>query len=228
MRRLFFILSLISVGISAAGGLPWIGVSLNQASHDSRKETGLAHGVGFEVAKVIAGGPLAIAGGKDDDLWWKLDGQILVNKSQMVVLLRTKSPGDAVEVEFYREGKLSKLTVKLGAGCRTGTYPVGVKHDKSDVSRILAKREQIARVSVEGRDISLEREGGKWRFKVVAAGTEELSVLVSEKHLVGEIPTKWQASFMILKQTLGNLDHKTEPPMPKRVRYVPQGKSPAK
>ena len=109
MRHLVFIFSLIFVGVSTAGELPWIGVSLDQASSEFRKETGLIHGVGFEISKVITGGPLASAGGKEGDLWWKFDGQILVNKSQMVVLLRTKSPGDEVEVEFYRGGLLDKL-----------------------------------------------------------------------------------------------------------------------
>ena len=228
MRHLVFIFSLIFVGVSTAGELPWIGVSLDQASSESRKETGLIHGVGFEVSKVITGGPLASAGGKEGDLWWKFDGQILVNKSQMVVLLRTKSPGDEVEVEVYRGGLLDKLSVKLGLRKRSGTYPVSFKHEKSNVSRVLCKREQIARVSVDGSDLSLEQEDEKWRFKVVENGTEVLSVLLSKKRLVGEIPVKWHVSFMILKQTLGNSDQQTKSSSQKRVRYVPREKSPEK
>ncbi|MFT6499438.1 MAG: hypothetical protein ACJAT6_001574, partial [Akkermansiaceae bacterium] len=73
-----------------------------------------------------------------------------------------------------------------------------------------------------------EQEDEKWRFKVVENGTEVLSVLLSKKHLVGEIPVKWHVSFMILKQTLGNSDQQTKSSSQKRVRYVPRKKSPEK
>lgn len=228
MRYLVFLFSQLWFGISLAGELPWIGVSLNPASSESIEATGLSHGVGFEVSKVIPGGPLSRAGGERGDLWWKFDGQILVNKSQMVVLLREKSPGDIVSVDYYREGKLERLDLKLGSRNRPVTYPVSIKHKEPDASRILAKRERVARVTLDDRELSLRKEGEKWRFKVLKGRTEILSVLVSDEGLAGEIPSKWHESFLILRQTLGHSGQVPPGQSPKRVRYVPKEKTSVK
>jgi hypothetical protein len=219
------ILTLCLAACASAGELPWIGVSLNPSKPEQRKEVQLPEGVGFEVSRVIKGSPLATAGGLVGDLWWKFDDQILVNKGQMVVLLRTKSPGDVVRVEFYRTGELKAFNLNLGTRMRQEVYSVSMKPKDSAASRILTKRDRVARVSENDHDLSLKREGEGWRFEIKHKGVSVLSSLVSESDLNEKIPSKWHGSFLILKLTLQQQESRaTELPRP-RVRYVPRAKS---
>lgn len=220
------ILTLFLAACAGAGELPWIGVSLNPSKQEQRKEVELPQGMGFEVSRVIKDSPLATAGGLVGDLWWKFDGQMLVNKGQMVVLLRSKSPGEVVKVAFYRAGKLKEINLTLGTRQRQEVYPVSIKSKVSDASRILTKREQIARVSENEHDLSLKREGEGWRFEIKYKGTSVISSLVSESDLTEKVPSKWHESFLILKLTLQlqQPQQTVDSPIP-RVRYVPRKKT---
>lgn len=224
------IIALILVSLWAsyaqAGELPWIGVSLNSPTVEQREEVSLKHGVGFLVGEVITGGPLAKAGGREGDLWWKFDGQILINKGQMVVLLRGKSAGDEVEVEFYREGRLQKVTLTLENRHRHNMVPVGMAPDRPSCSRVLAKRDQIARVTIGEKNLSLQNEGAKWRFMIEEDGAVVLSSLVGDQDLGDKIPAKWHGAFVILRQTLANSATPQGTPAKERVRYRAIPKSP--
>ena len=93
--KLFLILLLALLPILAqAEELPWIGVSFKPLRTEDRRLTQLEPEVGLRVSGVVANGPLAKAGGKNGDLWWKFDDQILLNMRQMVGLLREKKVGE--------------------------------------------------------------------------------------------------------------------------------------
>lgn len=74
----------------------------------------MGEGVGLYVHEVTPNAPLAKIGGKKGDLWWKLDDQILVNRGQLVVLLKLRAPGDEVKLYFFREGELMTQLLVLG------------------------------------------------------------------------------------------------------------------
>jgi len=212
--------------LALAGELPWIGVTLNPPTPEQREGTSVKQGVGFSVDQVIAGGPLAKTGGKEKDLWWKFDGQILINKSQMVVLLRGKSPGDEVEVAYFREGQLQKLSLILEMRPRRNIIPASMVPERPSCSRILAKREQIAKITLNTKELSLENEGEKWRFTIKEGGAVVLSSLVGDQDLNDKVPAKWHGPFMILKHTLHGSGNPPGAPIKQRVRYVPDPKSP--
>ena len=202
--RLISVVLFLALGIPArAEGLPWMGVSLH--SLDSKEKSGalLPQGVGFEVSKVVLGGPVDQAGGRKRDFWWKMDGQILINKSQMVVLLRTKKPGEKVKVDFYREGELEQIVLTLGSRQTQRLVPVSYREGKRDESRVLAKRERVARVRIDESDLSLESEGDLWRFKVRENEVTVLSALLKDEEFQEQIPVKWHRPFVILRTTLG-------------------------
>lgn len=186
------------------GELPWIGVSLAPASGEEQKKASLGDGIGFRVSRMTNAGPLAKAGGQEGDIWWKFDGQILVNKEQMSVLLRSKSVGDAVPLEFFREGKLKNATVVLEARRHPRHTPINLKANKStpEPPRVLAKRERVARIFLGQQELSLRSEGAGWRFHVMENEILVLSAWTSGKDWRERLPAKYYETFMILKQTL--------------------------
>ncbi len=227
MKILTLIAFSLLTHLALAGELPWIGVSLNSPTPEQREDIPLDQGVGFFAGQVVAEGPLAKAGGQEGDLWWKFDGQILINKGQMVVLLRGKSAGDEVEVEFYRDGKLQKLNLILEIWQRRNLIPVSMVPERPPCLRVLAKREQIARITLADKELSLENEGDKWRFKIKEGESVVLSSLVGDQDLSDKVPAKWHGPFIILKQTLESSNNASGPSAKRRVRYVPDPKSPA-
>ncbi|MDB4502109.1 S1C family serine protease, partial [Akkermansiaceae bacterium] len=165
MKTLLIFVSALLASLAQAGDLPWIGVSFKSPSAKDRESTSLKSGVGFRASEIVANGPLAKAGGKNGDLWWKFDGQILVNMEQMVVLLREKKAGDTVKVQFFREGQLKTLDLVLGSRHHPLVMPVSMLAGDENAarSRRLAKREQIARLIMDEKSLSLEAEGERWR-----------------------------------------------------------------
>ncbi|MDB4508094.1 S1C family serine protease [Akkermansiaceae bacterium] len=94
--------------------MPWVGVILHQPSLGMERPVEMSAGGGLYVHQVTSDAPLAKAGGQKGDLWWKLDDQILVNRGQLVVLLKLRAPGDEVKLHFFREGKLMTRLLVLG------------------------------------------------------------------------------------------------------------------
>lgn len=227
MRPAILFAFTLCAALGWARELPWMGVSLNAVKAEQAHHLSLPEGVGFEVSEIIPEGPLAKAGGKNGDLWWKFDGQILVNKGQMVVLLRSKSPGDQVKIEFFRESQLHSLVLTLGDRDHRPYVPVSFQNEEGEEDRMLAKREKVARVELDGRELSLEAEGKKWRFKIREKDTTVLSALVSDQDIDEKIPVKWHQSFLILKMTLATGSGRAEGPGSRKVRYIPRRKSPA-
>ncbi len=199
------ILSLL-VNSTHARELPWIGVSITSpaAGDPSQPDLKLGKGVGLKVARVAPGGPLAKAGGKAGDFWWKFEDQILVNKSQMLVLLGEKSPGDELKIQFFREGSLQSLKLTLGTEASRQAHLAADRAKHPEAMTFLEKRERRASTVVKKTSLSLEKEGEGWRFKVSEDGTNVYSALVTEDNLSELVPQKWQASFKLLKVTLEN------------------------
>ena len=120
-----------------AESLPWIGVSFDRSDASARAASGLRSGVGLSVSSVVDSGPLGRGGGKKGDFWWKMDGQILVNRCQLVVLLRERKVGDRVKIGYFREGKLEQLSVVLSNRPRPDSYLISARARSEELSRKL-------------------------------------------------------------------------------------------
>ncbi len=220
---LILVIALLST-LAQGGDLPWIGVSFKSPSPEDRRSASLKSGVGFQATDIVANGPLAKAGGKNGDLWWKFDEQILVNMGQMVVLLREKKAGETVKVKFFRDGKLQELDLILGLRRRPQVMPVSMVPEDANAekSRRLAKRERVARLNMNEQTLSLESEGERWRFKVTEGQLIVLSALVSNDDFGVNLPKQWLGAFMILKHTLQRGQALGEATTEERVRFVPK------
>ena len=224
--KLFLILLLALLPILAqAEELPWIGVSFKPLRTEDRRLTPLEPEVGLRVSGVVANGPLAQAGGKNGDLWWKFDDQILLNMRQMVGLLREKKVGEEVEVQFFRGGDLKKFRILLGFRQPPQVGPISslIKNRNIERPRRLAKREQVARLRTEEKQLlSLEAEGKKWRFQVREDNVVILSALVNTDELSEKLPRKWIGAFLILKQTLQRRQVEGDVRLEEKIRFAPR------
>ena len=219
---------IVFTGALGADVLPWIGVKLGRVDGEERAGTAVVEGAGLLVEEVSELSPLSAAGGKVGDLWWKFDGQILVNRRQILVLLKTKSVGDEVRVDFFRDGEKKNFTLRLAQHLDLDSALVstdkvqGFKRAGKERSRYLAKREQVAKLRRDEHDFSLQSEGGRWRFEVERDDKMIFSSLIEEKEVSSTIPSKWVSDFMMLKLTLAQSEQVGAVDHPKRVRYIPR------
>lgn len=218
----FFLLS----SAVLADELPWLGVILEPLQASDRLNTELDDGVGLKVSKVVSGGPLAKARGRAGDLWWKFEGHALQSKEQMLQLLREKAPGSSVEIRYFRQGVPKSLIVTLGTPKSRAERMALYQTDQPDSSRVLTKREQVARLTNGKEILTLQRENTDWRFKVSEGEKTKLSVLVNEANLSEMLPTKWHNSFLILRLTLGKQGDSKSGNTKERVRYISRDKGP--
>ena len=65
-------------------------------------------------SSVAAGGPAAAAGIRAGDVITKIAGQPVRTEADLAIAMIEGAPGDKVEVEYYRNGKASTVTVTLG------------------------------------------------------------------------------------------------------------------
>ena len=74
---------------------------------------------GLFVQAVAPGGPAAAAGIHPGDVITKIDGADATSSLQLETLTLTKSPGDTVEIEHWRDGQTATATVTLGGASQT-------------------------------------------------------------------------------------------------------------
>ncbi|NNM29045.1 MAG: PDZ domain-containing protein [Akkermansiaceae bacterium] len=85
---------------------PWLGVYVSKPSQALYAHLqGIPPGVGFLVDDVADGGPAKVSGLRRHDFLWKMDGQLLVNESQLLTLLALRKVGDSVTLTYFRGGK---------------------------------------------------------------------------------------------------------------------------
>lgn len=75
---------------------------------------------GVRVSDIRPGSASFIAGLKDGDVITKLGGTLIANAESLVKTIRDCAPGDKVEIEFFRDGALSKTNAILAAQFRSG------------------------------------------------------------------------------------------------------------
>ncbi len=87
---------------------PYLGIRGADAVDDSGAR------VGARIASVEPGGPAELAGIRAGDVITELDGNAVDSMSALVVALRTKQPGDTVELRVVRDGGASTVEIELG------------------------------------------------------------------------------------------------------------------
>lgn len=223
MMRVLVSLYFLLIPVLLAGDLPWIGVSLKCPDKNMTAYSKLPEGAGLEVSEVIRHGPLDEAGGKTGDVWWKFDGQILVSRGQLVVLLRGKKAGDVVDVEYFREGISKKTSIRLENWPDRKALMIsnrGSSFQPSQQSKKLESSKQTASLTVNGEQLTLEKTDEGWRLEVRKDGQLLADKELTSSNISTSLESRWMEPFMILQMTLAQkMPGETGDPN-QRVRYI--------
>lgn len=118
MKAKAFVFTAISLAILLSFGFQaqartYLGVATAPVNPEVADHLKLDKGVGLTVVEVD---PDSAASGKLEtyDILYKFDDQILVSPRQLAVLVRSKSPGDKVEIALYRSGENMTKEIELG------------------------------------------------------------------------------------------------------------------
>ena len=90
---------------------PYLGVQYQMISQQAAVLNNVPQGA--YVVNIVAGSPAESAGIKANDIITKFDGQELTEEDTLADAIKKKSPGEAIELEIWRDGETLKLTVTL-------------------------------------------------------------------------------------------------------------------
>lgn len=186
---------------------------------------GLPKGCGFILQSVTAGGSAAKAGLRPMDIIWKLDGQLLVNENQMLVLLSHKKPGDRVTVGYFRSGKSGQLQVTLDARGSLPPHPgelamtPPLPGSPAMPMRVVSYEDRSASISDKTGIATLTyREGKPWLHVENARGEETYNGHIATSSELAMVPAAWRSRLPVLKRSLEESVRLRKLP---RVRRVP-------
>ena len=181
----------------------------------------LPKGCGFILRNVVADGPAAKAGLSAMDIIWKLDGQLLVNENQMLVLLSHKKPGDQVKIAYFRSGQANETTATLLKRDGDPSHPAElvisppVPGVAAMPMRVISYEERSASITDRlGTATLMLREGKPWLHVENSQGEETFNGYVVESSEIARVPAAWRARLPVLKRSL---DEST------RLRKLPRG-----
>ena len=94
---------------------PWLGIGGITLSPFVAKQNDIADERGVAVFSIEPGSPAASAGLRERDVIVGLEGQMLHSVEQLKSKIASKRPGDGVQLDLRREGRLRKLLVPLAS-----------------------------------------------------------------------------------------------------------------
>jgi len=92
---------------------PFLGVGLLPVNEQLAQHLGLPVAEGAVIEGVVPGSPADRAGLRQGDVVRKLEGAEVKTPDDVVKPIRSKQVGDRVKLEYWREGKLHSVTVRL-------------------------------------------------------------------------------------------------------------------
>jgi serine protease Do len=92
-----------------------LGVTVQEVNQDFANSFNLATPEGALIASVERGGPGDKAGLKTGDVIRKVNGQTVVQSGDLPAALSVAKPGDKVNLDVWRDGKLITISAKLGS-----------------------------------------------------------------------------------------------------------------
>ena len=184
----------------------------------------LPAGCGFLLKSVTPDGTAEKAGLKAMDLIWKLDGQLLINEAQMMVLLSHQSPGDKVKVSYFRSGVAKEVELNLQPWTAGSPHPdvlaMATPLPPALPMRVISYEDRSASISDKTGTATLTyREGKPWLHVESDKGVETFNDFVSEHSEVALVPAIWRSRLPVLKRSLEESIRMRRLP---RVRHVPR------
>jgi len=206
----------------------------------------LAPGSGFLLKSVQEGSPALVAGLKPMDVMVSLNGQLLINENQLMTLLAMYSPGDKVEVSYFRSGEKNKAVIILQQRSEVvsisahdafslpfqaslpGFPPRSQKGEEQGEQlhpfplRVISYEDRSASISDRfGTATLMLREGKPWLHVESVKGVETFNGSVAETAEIARVPVVWRSRLPVLQRSLEESVRLRHMP---RMRYVPKQK----
>lgn len=202
-------------------GAPWLGVGWQDLDDATRAQIpDLPPGIGFVVPRVEAGSPSEKAGVKPNDLVWKLGDQWIINRHQLLTLLRLHKEGEEVKLGIYRSGKAMEISVVLG---RSPEIPIGMGPNSEpkgaqEVPMKIKQPDSIGLETPEGKAL-LTRSGSTFEVKITSHGGSVIyEGLLRDEKGASQVPPSWQACVDALESGFSHEPNVTLPSRPPRAR----------
>ena len=90
-----------------------LGISMLNNSEDLKEEKKLSTSEGVYIAEVVKGGAADAAGVRNGDILLSIDGTAVSKGTAVQEIINQHSPGDKVELEISRDGKILRLNTTL-------------------------------------------------------------------------------------------------------------------
>lgn len=183
------------------------------------------------IRSINPGGPAEAAGLRNFDVLWKMGDQMLVNESQLAVLLRLIKPGDEISLSGFRAGRPIEVKLKLGeAPAMPEPFPSDLVDsavlpggDSGVPMRVFNVSEKVASYAADDGRVEIQRDGEVFMVKIVGPKDE----MIFEGALPGDgsldsIPDNWKRRVHALRRGLTHaLDGGMLPIRQPRPRVVP-------
>lgn len=93
----------------------WLGVTIQELDENTAKALGLKEAKGALIAEALPNEPAAKAGIRSGDVVVAINGQEITDAGTLLRVVAQQTPGEKVQVEVLRHGKVRKFGVTLGA-----------------------------------------------------------------------------------------------------------------
>lgn len=212
-------------GVAPELGKVSLGVSVMKPSAELYSQLPkLPSGSGFLLRGVVSDGAAEKAGLKPMDLIWKWDSQLIINESQLVVLLSHQKPGDKVTLSYFRSGEAKEAVIELKPWvAQAPPLPDMLAFSPSPPAlpmRVISYEDRSASISDKTGTATLTyREGKPWLHVESNQGVETFNRFVSNKSEIALVPAIWRSRLPVLQRSLEESIRLRRLP---RVRHVPR------
>ena len=92
----------------------WLGISVQPLTPELAESFGFKSSAGVLIGGVMPDTPASTAGLKEGDIITAIDGKAVANPTELVNTIAALPPGTSVELELFRSGKFTDVSVDLG------------------------------------------------------------------------------------------------------------------
>lgn len=209
----------------------WLGLNVTKPEESIAVHLpALPPGIGFVVQSVAKDGPAEAAGLREFDVLWKLGDQMLVNESQLAVLLRLFKPGDEVLLTGFRAGKPLEVKLILGEAPERRHPVPGDLLDAAILPgecrgpmRVVNLAEKTATYSTEDGKLEVRKEGEDYQVKILDPKNQVIfDGSIPSDGSLDAIPDGWRRRVHALRRGLDHsLQGSGQPTRQPRPRVVP-------
>lgn len=114
----------------------FLGVVPYTVSSERARELDLPESRGVYIHSIVRGHSAEAAGLEREDVIYRMDGTDIHTNADLTRVLKRKSPGDRIEIVYYRDGRRRSVDVTLGG--KTQTHSKWV--DEEDAQKVEEKR----------------------------------------------------------------------------------------